>query len=175
MARLYLVRHGKSAHGWDVDPDSPLSELGMEQASNWAKHMVERFDPMPIQSSPRLSTTQTGQYLAKAWGQSIFTQKLLEELPVPEGIPMEERRAWLNSFFERSWASQPSSMFQWEQDYISYLMKITQDTVVVSHYMNINRSVAAVTGSVDTVCIDPDYCSITCIDNINNSLVNIDI
>ena len=32
MARLYMVRHGKAAAGWDGDADPGLDALGRQQA-----------------------------------------------------------------------------------------------------------------------------------------------
>ena len=33
MARLYLIRHGRAAAGWDTAMDPPLDDLGREQAA----------------------------------------------------------------------------------------------------------------------------------------------
>ena len=32
MTRVYMVRHGRAAAGWDVDPDPPLDDVGRNQA-----------------------------------------------------------------------------------------------------------------------------------------------
>ena len=36
MTRLWLVRHGRAAAGWNVDPDPDLDEVGREQADRVA-------------------------------------------------------------------------------------------------------------------------------------------
>ena len=37
MTRIYMIRHGKAAAGWDGDADPGLNELGRTQAEAVAK------------------------------------------------------------------------------------------------------------------------------------------
>ena len=41
MTRLYLVRHGRAAAGWDTDPDPGLDEIGQRQAVAVAARLAE--------------------------------------------------------------------------------------------------------------------------------------
>ena len=40
MARVLMVRHGRAAAGWNVDPDPPLDDLGRAQALAVAADIV---------------------------------------------------------------------------------------------------------------------------------------
>lgn len=58
MTRVYMVRHGRAAAGWDVDPDPALDELGRTQSLSVASRLSAR-GPLPIISSPLLRCQQT--------------------------------------------------------------------------------------------------------------------
>ena len=53
MTRLYLVRHGRAAAGWDTDPDPGLDPLGVHQAERMADELGPR-GPLALISSPLL-------------------------------------------------------------------------------------------------------------------------
>ncbi|MDP9464079.1 MAG: histidine phosphatase family protein, partial [Actinomycetota bacterium] len=66
MTRLYLVRHGRAAAGWNTDPDPRLDALGLDQATSVARRLAP-LGPLPILSSPLLRCRQTAAPLAEIW------------------------------------------------------------------------------------------------------------
>ena len=42
MTRVYMVRHGRAAAGWNVDPDPALDELGRRQSLTTPLQMILR-------------------------------------------------------------------------------------------------------------------------------------
>lgn len=83
MTRVYMVRHGRAAAGWNVDPDPALDEVGRTQALTVAGKLSSR-GPLPVVSSPLLRCQQTAFPLATAWKQDIVIEPLVGEIPSPE-------------------------------------------------------------------------------------------
>ena len=65
MTRIYMVRHGRAAAGWNVDPDPGLDELGRQQSLTVASRL-SRLGPLAVLSSPLLRCQQTAFPLATA-------------------------------------------------------------------------------------------------------------
>ncbi|MFM8906441.1 MAG: histidine phosphatase family protein, partial [Actinomycetota bacterium] len=66
MARVFLVRHGRAAAGWDTAMDPPLDELGREQSAAAAAKLVVRLQDskwsltdVDVVTSPLLRCRQT--------------------------------------------------------------------------------------------------------------------
>ncbi|MFM7082028.1 MAG: histidine phosphatase family protein, partial [Actinomycetota bacterium] len=66
MARIFLVRHGRAAAGWDTAMDPPLDELGREQSAAAAAKLVVRLQDskwsltdVDVVTSPLLRCRQT--------------------------------------------------------------------------------------------------------------------
>jgi len=70
MPRLHLVRHGRAAAGWNVDPDPALDDLGQRQALEVAEKLT-RLGPLPVLSSPLRRCRETSQPLAARWGVDV--------------------------------------------------------------------------------------------------------
>ena len=100
MTRLYLVRHGRAAGGWDDDPDPSLDELGRLQASRLAARLAS-LGPMPVWSSPLRRCRETAAELASRWGAEVLIQPAVTEIPSPDGVPMGRRVAWLRDAIRR--------------------------------------------------------------------------
>ena len=94
MTRVYLVRHGRAAAGWDVDPDPALDELGRGQAVEVARRLAP-LGPLHLVSSPLLRCQQTAFPLGAAWGVGAAIEPAVAEIPSPEGVAMADRVEWL--------------------------------------------------------------------------------
>ena len=103
MTRLHLVRHGRATAGWDVDPDPGIDELGRLQAAAAAERLAP-LGPLPILSSPLRRCRETAEPLAQAWGRAVAIEPRVTEIPSPEGVPMDERVAWLRAAMQGTWA-----------------------------------------------------------------------
>ena len=65
MARLYLVRHGKTATTWDDrDPDPGLNEVGCTQAEAMADQLAGK-GPLALVTSPLRRTRETAKALER--------------------------------------------------------------------------------------------------------------
>ncbi len=58
MTRVYMVRHGRAAAGWNVDPDPGLDDLGRSQSLAVASKLSS-LGPLAVMSSPLLRCQQT--------------------------------------------------------------------------------------------------------------------
>lgn len=95
---LYLIRHGQSVentHEWDGrNENSPLTELGLQQADALAAWLAEhlRFDV--LYASPMRRARQTADKVAAAVGLlPIFDDRLREVgNAYPDGSPFDEQR-----------------------------------------------------------------------------------
>ncbi|MGB2019392.1 MAG: histidine phosphatase family protein, partial [Parvibaculales bacterium] len=84
MTRMYMIRHGKAAAGWDGDADPGLNELGRAQAEAVAKKVQALVaTPVPIYSSPLKRCQETAAPLAAAWGVTPQIEAGVGEIPPP--------------------------------------------------------------------------------------------
>lgn len=161
--RLYLVRHGRAAAGWDDDPDPPLDDLGREQAESVAAELAA-LGPLPILVSPLQRCRQTAAPLATAWAVEPVVEPAVAEIPSPVGVPMGERVAWLRLAMAGTWAELGPRYTGYRNDVVARLVACSADTVVVSHFVAINAAIGAALGD-DRVVIDRvDNCSVTVVE-----------
>ena len=87
MTRVYMVRHGRAAAGWNVDPDPGLDELGRSQSLAVATKLSP-LGPLPVMSSPLLRCQQTAFPLSTAWKQEVVVEqvRLLHDDPPTDRI-----------------------------------------------------------------------------------------
>ena len=105
MARLHLVRHGRAAAGWDIDPDPGLDDTGRAQA------LAAGRPARPARAAGRSSTSplrrcqETAAPLAARWAVTPVVERTVAEIPSPEGLGMAERVGWLRAAMAGSWAA----------------------------------------------------------------------
>ena len=86
--QVYFVRHGQSilnAEGKHQFPETPLSELGLQQV----QAVAERFSSIEIDalwSSPMQRAKQTAQAIATVKGMSVIEEPLLAEIRRPSFV-----------------------------------------------------------------------------------------
>jgi broad specificity phosphatase PhoE len=164
MTRVYMVRHGRAAAGWNVDPDPALDELGRTQSLAVAGKLSSR-GPLPVVSSPLLRCQQTAFPLATAWKQDIVIEPLVGEIPSPEGYALEDRVDWLRDAMAGTWAQVGEKS---GEHYVTYrnaigdfVKSMKEDVVIFSHFIAINAVIGVATQNDAVLVTSLDNCSVT--------------
>ena len=167
MARVYMVRHGRAAAGWNVDPDPGLDELGRSQALVAAADLVPR-GRMDVVTSPLLRCQQTAFPTATAWDVTARIEPRVGEIPSPDGYTLENRVEWLRRAMAGTWTQVAEESGSHYADYrssiASAISELSADTVVFSHFIAINAVIGHATGDDRVVIASLDNCSITSFD-----------
>jgi broad specificity phosphatase PhoE len=159
MAKLYLVRHGKTTAGWGIEKDPGLDELGRAQAGAAAQQLAS-LGPLPIITSPLTRTRKTARPLAEIWGVEPQVENRVGEIRFPSDTPAE-RVHWLKEVMIDQWPNLDRDLRQWRKKVIEALASIDTDSVVFTHYIAINVAVGYATEDDRVVCFRPDNASIT--------------
>lgn len=164
MTRIYMVRHGRAAAGWNVDPDPGLDELGRSQSLAVASRL-SKLGPLPVVSSPLLRCQQTAFPLATAWSTGVVIEKNVGEIPSPQGYALENRVEWLREVMAGTWAdvAQKSGDIyrQYRSEVGQFISSLSHDTVVFSHFIAINAVIGQALGDDRVVLRQLDNCSVT--------------
>ena len=175
MTRVHMVRHGRAAAGWDVDPDPPLDELGRSQALTVAGRLSPR-GPLHVVTSPLLRCQQTAFPLATAWKREVSIDPRVGEIPSPEGYALADRVTWLREVMAGTWteavASSGDRYGAYRQDIAACIAGLTADTVVFSHFVAINAVIGAATGDDRVLIASLDNCSVTTFD-VNDGVITL--
>ena len=180
MTRIYMIRHGKAAAGWDGDADPGLNELGRTQAESVAKKVQALVaTPVPIYSSPLKRCQETAAPLAAAWGVTPQIEAGVGEIPPPLE-DLTERTQWLRRVMAGTWeglyrdaASVESGVdFRgWNDNVVNTLNAFKGEAVVIfSHFIALNAAYCAATGAADVVSFAPENCSLSIFDTDGTSL-----
>jgi broad specificity phosphatase PhoE len=162
MPRLYLVRHGEAASGFDGHHDPGLSDLGRQQAADTAQRLAEMV-PINLVSSPLLRARETASALEHLWQRPVTIEPAIAEIPSPTP-DLAARTAWLRSIMAGTWAQAGAGSFAWSQSVIRYLLSLESDCVIFSHYVAINVAMGAACGDDRVVCFSPDNASVSVFD-----------
>jgi broad specificity phosphatase PhoE len=168
MARLYMVRHGRAAAGFDV-ADPGLDELGRSQAEDVAKKLVPR-GPARILTSPLQRARATALPLARLWRREAFVETAVAEIPTPPQFSVTERVPWLRKFMSGTWREADATLAGWREQVVATLTGMTEDTVIFSHFIAINVGVGHAVRDDRVVIFSPDNCSITIFDTDGRNL-----
>lgn len=160
-----LVRHGRAAAGWNVDPDPDLDELGREQAARVAVDLIQ-IGPMTVVTSPLQRCRSTAGYYADLVERTPTVEPAVAEIPSPEGVDMADRVDWLRAAMQGTWTELGPRYTAYRDTIVDYVRGCEDATVVFSHFVAIN----AVIGS----CLDSDGLVIRSLDNCSVTTVAID-
>lgn len=160
MTRLYLVRHGRAAAGWDTDPDPGLDDLGQRQAREVAERLAA-LGPLAVVSSPLRRCRETSAPLSQRWGTEAVIEPAVAEIPSPAGHTMQTRVDWLRAAMQGNWADLGTTYTGFRDGVVSALCGLPVDTVVFSHFIAINAAIGAATGDDRLVIRSLDNCSVT--------------
>ena len=180
MTRIYMIRHGKAAAGWDGDADPGLNELGLAQAEAVAKKVQSLVaTPVSIYSSPLKRCQETAAPLAAAWGVTPQIEAGVGEIPPPLE-DLTARTDWLRRVMAGTWeglyrdaVSVESGVdFRgWNDNVVNTLNAFKGEAVVIfSHFIALNAAYCAATGAADVVSFAPENCSLSIFDTDGTSL-----
>jgi broad specificity phosphatase PhoE len=169
MPRLVLVRHGRATGGWDDDPDPGLDELGQQQAVTVGARLATG-SPVAIVSSPLRRCRETAAPLATTWSTSVTIEPRVAELPSPEGVPLNDRVGWLRNACQGTWSDLGPRYQSYRDDMAGFLLTLTDDTVVFSHFIAINAAIGAATEDDRVVIHSLDNTSCTIFETSGSTL-----
>ena len=173
MSRIYLVRHGRAAAGWGAHVDPGLDDVGRAQAEAMAKQLAAK-GPLPLIASPLRRTRETAAALERQWKTEARIEPRVGEIPSPVE-DLAARAEWLRGIMQRRWPELDEPLGQWREAAIAALRALTEDTIVVSHYIAINAAVGSALGDQRVTCFRPDHCSCTVLDVVDRDLVLIEL
>lgn len=163
MTIVRLVRHGRAAAGWDVDPDPALDALGREQADAVCAELA-LLTPGEIVTSPLRRCRETSGPLCVAWGVEARVVPAVAEIPSPEGIAMADRVGWLREVMAGEWSRLGERYTNYRDGVVAAVRAMRADTVVFSHFVAINAVIGAATGDDRMVIRSLDNCSVTTVE-----------
>ena len=180
MTRIYMIRHGKAAAGWDGDADPGLNELGRTQAESVAKKVQALVaTPVPIYSSPLKRCQETASPLAEAWGVTPQIEAGVGEIPPPLE-DLTARTDWLRRVMAGTWEGLYGDAVSvesgvdfrgWNDNVVNTLNGLGGEAVVIfSHFIALNVAYCAATGAADVVSFAPENCSLSIFDTDGTSL-----
>jgi len=159
-----MVRHGRAAAGWNVDPDPGLDDVGRTQALKVATRL-SALGPLPVVSSPLLRCQQTAFPLATAWKKDVRIESLVGEIPSPVGYALEDRVEWLRDAMAGTWEqvaqSSGAHYRTYREDVAQFVQSLREDTVIFSHFIAINAAIGAATNDDRVVIGHLDNCSVS--------------
>ncbi len=169
MIRVHLVRHGRAAAGWDVDPDPGLDELGVRQAAEAAATLAGG-SPARLLSSPLRRCRETAAPLAEWWGVDVEVEPRVAEIPSPEGVPMAERVDWLRAAMGGTWSDLGPRYTTFRDGIVDAVSSLAAPTVVFSHFVAINAVIGAAIGDDRLVIRSLDNASITVVEVVDGRI-----
>jgi broad specificity phosphatase PhoE len=172
MARLYMVRHGRAAAGWDTALDPGLDDIGAKQADVVAAQLAERIgEPRDVQvvSSPLRRCQETAMPFAVLAGIPVHIEPRIAEIPSPVGVVMGERTEWLRRVMNGTW----SQVFDTDGDpyrefhraLVHWASSVQHDTVAFSHFVAINALIGR--------ALDDDRVLIRSLDNASITTLHV--
>jgi len=175
MARIFLVRHGRAAAGWDTAMDPPLDDLGREQSAATAAKLVVRlqdskwsFTDVDVVTSPLLRCQQTAAEYERVAGVGARLETRIAEIPSPTGVDMSDRVTWLRRAMQGTWAElierDGDDYAQFRDDLLSWAVSVRRDTIAFSHFVAINALIGAATSDDRLVIRSVDNASVTVIE-----------
>jgi broad specificity phosphatase PhoE len=168
MAKLYLVRHGRTATGWGMEKDPGLDELGRAQAKAAARRLAY-LGPHPIMTSPLKRARETSAPLAEMWQIEPRIEPRIGEIQWPSESTVDRVR-WLKEVMADQWSNLDRNLQAWRQDVIETLGLITTDSVIFSHFIAINAAVGFAVRDDRVVSFRPDNASITILETKPNRI-----
>lgn len=169
MTRLYLVRHGRAAAGWNTDPDPGLDAVGRQQAVEMTARLAP-LGPFDLVTSPLLRCQETAAGLASAWNTVARIEPGVAEIPSPDGVAMADRVEWLRLAMAGTWSAMGPRYTSFRDGVAETVRALRNDTVVTSHFIAINAVIGAALSDDRMVIRSLDNCSVTVIDVVDGVL-----
>lgn len=164
-----LIRHGDAAAGWGADLDPGLSELGQAQARHVALSL-QPLGPLPVLTSPLRRCRETAMPLVEQWGVTPVVEPRVGEIEAPDH-DLSTRGAWLAEILPQQWTDVAPELRAWRDHVLACLLSLTEDCVVVTHFVAINVAIGAATADGRIVCHRVGNCSTTMLESDGHSLM----
>ena len=161
MTRLWLVRHGRAAAGWNADPDPDLDEVGRMQAERVADRLVSDVARAEVLTSPLLRCRSTASALATRWGIEPVIHDEIAEIPSPEGVAMADRVEWLRNAMAGTWTDLGEPFVDYRDNVVRFAHSVQVDAVLFTHFVAINAVLGAILGDDRLLVRRVDNCSVT--------------
>jgi broad specificity phosphatase PhoE len=168
MPRLYLVRHGKAAAGYGDDVDPGLDEEGRRQADAAAERLAG-LGPLPIITSPLRRTRETAAALERRWNTMAVVDPAVAEIPSPSE-DLAARHQWLQGALASTYDELGPRYSSWRTMVTELLLRLRDDTVIVTHFVAINAAIGIATGDDRVMCHPVSNASISVFDHDHQSL-----
>ena len=149
---IYLVRHGEAAAGWGDHPDPGLSETGVTQAEAVADWLVEQGARTAI-ASPMKRCRETAAPFERLAGVSADIIPAVSEIETPDHVT--DRVAWLREVMAGEW---PDELLGWCNSCYDAVAKLSEGTVVFSHFVAINAIVGQAQQDRRVRVFQPGHC-----------------
>ncbi len=162
MTRVYLVRHGRAAAGWE-DLDPALDELG-EPSGRSCRRSSRSARPARAGHEPAAAVPADRGAAGERWGTEARIEPMVAEIPTPVGVAVADRVDWLRVAMQQTWSMLGPRYVEYRDHVVAMLLGCTADTVVTSHFVAINAVIGAATGDDRLVIRRLDNCSITVFD-----------
>jgi len=173
MTIVRLVRHGRAAAGWDVDPDPGLDDLGRTQADR-AAAVLGAGPSVPLVSSPLRRCRETAAPLAARWSDRVAIEPGVTEIPSPEGYDIASRVEWLRAAMAGEWSALGPRYTAFRDSVVDTVMSLagrhTDGCIVFSHFIAINAVIGAALGDDRLVIRSLDNASITVVDVVGSRI-----
>ena len=163
------MRHGDAAAGWGDDLDPGLSERGQAQARDVAESL-RPLGPLPVFTSPLRRCVETAAPIAEQWNVAPTIEPAVGEIKAPDH-DLATRGPWLASVLGSEWPELPADQQAWRDAVVTCLLSLTEDCVVVSHFVAINAAIGSATLDDRVVCHRVGNCSTTMLESDGTSLV----
>lgn len=173
MTRLWLVRHGRAAAGWNVDPDPDLDIVGREQALRVADRLAAEACGASVLTSPLARCRETASVVAVRLGTEPVVQPAITEIPSPEGIALTDRVEWLRTAMSGTWADLGEPWVGYRDGVVRFVASQQVDAVLVTHFVAINAVLGAVLGDDRLVVRRLDNCSVTTLERDDDSTLRL--
>ena len=186
MARLYIIRHGKAAAGWDGEADPGLDALGRQQSEAVAEKVKGLVTgPAPIFTSPLKRCQETAIPLALDWGVTPQIEACVGEVPPPIE-DLSDRTDWLRRVMAGTWqglfddevsVASGLNFRDWYANVPAALHRLGQageHVVIFSHFIALNVAYCEATGAQDVVSFAPQNCSLNIFETDGTTLTLIE-
>jgi broad specificity phosphatase PhoE len=172
MTRVILACHAQPEKSTEVPrADWALSQLGREQAAHVAGRLAE-FAPLNIVSGPSRRTKETAEVVSKRLGKAVKVDARVGEITAPQGVA--DRQEWLDRVFRTQngvlWSQLDPATNKWRNDNIQAIRELRENTVVFTHYANINVIMGAALQVDLTAVCQPNHISLTEFSVVNGDI-----
>jgi len=164
VTRLWLVRHGRAASGWDMDPDPDLDEVGLAQAEHVAQRLAVEASGAAVFTSPLLRCRSTALALTQRFGIEAEVRQEIAEVPSPQEVAMADRVEWLGVAMQGTWANLGADYVEFRDNVVRFVRDCETDAVLFTHFIAINAVIGAITGDDRVVVRRLANCSVTILD-----------